>query len=145
MAEVREIEIEKLKAYENNPRRNDAAVKPVANSLKKFGFVNPIIVNRDMVILAGHTRLKAAKEDGLKKVPVIVVDDLTEEQEKAFRLADNRVAELSKWDDEKLKVEMAAITADDWSDFGMSGRELKKYEPDSDELICPKCGCRFKE
>jgi len=145
MAEVIDVEIDKLKEYPNNPRRNEKAVKPVANSLKKFGFLNPIIVNRDMVILAGHTRLKAAKEDGLKTVPVIVVDDMTEAQEKAFRLADNRVAELSTWDDEKLKEEMAAVDADDWSEFGVSDRELKKYEPDSDELVCPKCGCRFTE
>lgn len=145
MAEVIDVEVDKLKEYPNNPRRNEKAVKPVANSLKKFGFLNPIIVNRDMVILAGHTRLKAAKEDGLKTVPVIVVDDMTEAQEKAFRLADNRVAELSTWDDEKLKKEMAAVDADDWSEFGVSDRELKKYEPDSDELVCPKCGCRFTE
>ncbi len=145
MAEVIDVEVDKLKEYPNNPRRNEKAVKPVANSLKKFGFLNPIIVNRDMVILAGHTRLKAAKEDGLKTVPVIVVDDMTEAQEKAFRLADNRVAELSTWDDEKLKEEMAAVDADDWSEFGVSDRELKKYEPDSDELVCPKCGCRFTE
>lgn len=145
MAEVIDVEIDKLKEYPNNPRRNEKAVKPVANSLKKFGFLNPIIVNRDMVILAGHTRLKAAKEDGLKTVPVIVVDDMTEAQEKAFRLVDNRVAELSTWDDEKLKEEMAAVDADDWSEFGVSDRELKKYEPDSDELVCPKCGCRFTE
>lgn len=145
MAEVKEIEIEKLKEYENNPRRNERAVQPVANSLKKFGFVNPIIVNRDMVILAGHTRLKAAKENGLEKVPVIMVDDLTEDQEKAFRLADNRVAELSEWDEGKLKEEIAALQVNDWSDFGVSDRELKKYEPDDGMLTCPKCGCRFKE
>lgn len=145
MAEVIDVEIDKLKEYTNNPRRNEKAVKPVANSLKKFGFLNPIIVDKDMVILAGHTRLKAAKEDGLKTVPVIVVDDMTEAQEKGFRLADNRVAELSTWDDEKLKEEMAAVDADDWSEFGVSDRELKKYEPDSDELVCPKCGCRFTE
>ena len=145
MAEVKEIDIDELKEYENNPRRNDRAVQPVANSLKKFGFLNPIIVNKDMVILAGHTRLKAAKENGLRKVPVIVVDDMTEDQEKAFRLADNRVAELSTWDEKKLKEEMAELDEDDWSDFGVSDRELKKYEPDSDELVCPKCGCRFTE
>lgn len=145
MVEVKEVEIGKLKEYPNNPRRNEAAVKPVANSLKKFGFLNPIIVNKDMVILAGHTRLKAAKEDGLEKVPVIVVDDMTEAQEKAFRLADNRVAELSTWDEEKLKEEMAALDEDDWSEFGVSDRELKKYEPDTDELVCPKCGCHFTE
>ena len=145
MAEVKEIEIGKLKEYENNPRRNEKAVQPVANSLKKFGFVNPIIVNRDLVILAGHTRLKAAKENGLKRVPVIVVDDMTEDQEKAFRLADNRVAELSEWDEEKLKQEIAALAVDDWSDFGVTDRELEKYEPDDGMTTCPKCGCRFTE
>lgn len=145
MAEVKEVRVEDLKEYENNPRRNERAVQPVANSLKKFGFVNPIIVDRGMVILAGHTRLKAAKENGLETVPVIIVDDMTEEQEKAFRLADNRVAELSSWDEEKLIQEMAELAVDDWSDFGVSDRELKKYEPDDGTLTCPKCGCRFTE
>lgn len=145
MAEVKEVRIEDLKEYGNNPRRNDRAVQPVANSLKKFGFVNPIIVDRDMVILAGHTRLKAAKENKLKKVPVIIVDDMTEDQEKAFRLADNRVAELSEWDEDKLKEEMAALAVDDWSDFGVSEKDLKKYEPDDGMQTCPKCGCRFRE
>lgn len=145
MAEVKYVRVEDLKEYENNPRRNSAAVAPVANSLKKFGFVNPIIVNRDMVILAGHTRLKAAKENDLEMVPVIVVDDMTEEQEKAFRLADNRVAELSTWDEAKLKEEMSELAMDDWSDFGVSDRELKKLEPDEGYLVCPKCGCRFEE
>lgn len=144
MAEVKEIEIGRLKEYGNNPRRNERAVQPVANSLKKFGFVNPIIVNKDMVILAGHTRLKAARANGLEKVPVIIVDDMTEDQENAFRLADNRVAELSEWDEEKLKEEMAALAVDDWSDFGVSDRELEKYEPE-DGIVCPKCGYRFEE
>ena len=145
MAEVKEVRIEDLKEYENNLRRNDRAVQPVANSLKKFGFVNPIIVNKNMVILAGHTRLKAAKENGLEIVPVIIVDDMTEDQEKAFRLADNRVAELSSWDDKKLIQEMAELSVDDWSDFGVSDRELKRYQPDDGTLTCPKCGYRFTE
>ena len=145
MAEIKEFNVADLIEYENNPRRNAKAVKPVANSLKKFGFLNPIIVNKDKVILAGHTRIKAARENGLEKVPVIVVDDMTDEQERAFRLTDNRIAELSSWDTERLKSEMENITADDWAKFGVTTRELERYKPDTEELICPKCGCRFKE
>lgn len=145
MAEVKEMNVDELIEYSNNPRRNNRAVAPVANSLKKFGFLNPIIIDTKNVILAGHTRLKAAKENKLEKVPVIVVDDMTEEQENAFRLADNRVAELSEWDEEKLKREFENITADDWADFGVSDRELEKLTPESEDLVCPKCGCRFRE
>lgn len=145
MAEVKEMRVSELVEYGNNPRRNERAVTPVANSLKKFGFLNPIIVNKENVILAGHTRLKAAKENGLETVPVLVVDSLTEDQENAFRLADNRVAELSSWDDEKLKEEFESISAEDWASFGVSDRELKNLEPKTEELTCPKCGHKFTE
>lgn len=103
------MELKNLKEYENNPRFNDEAVDYVVNSIKEFGFKVPIIVDKDNVIVAGHTRLKAAKKLKLKEVPVIVADDLTEEQIKAFRLADNKVSEFSAWDDALLKFELADI------------------------------------
>ena len=95
--------------YENNPRLNDEAVEPVANSIKQFGFKVPIIVDSSNIIVAGHTRLKAAKQLGMDKVPCIVADDLTEEQIRAFRLVDNKVSELADWDYEKLEEELNNI------------------------------------
>ena len=101
--------ISSLNIYENNPRFNEDAVEPVANSIKQFGFKVPIIIDSSNVIVAGHTRFKAAKQLGMDKVPCIVADDLTEEQIKAFRLADNKVSEFSSWDYEKLEEELANI------------------------------------
>lgn len=85
----------KIVPYENNPRLNDEAVEAVANSIKQFGFKVPIIIDSSNIIVAGHTRLKAAKQLGMDKVPCIVADDLTEEQIRAFRLVDNKVSELA--------------------------------------------------
>jgi ParB-like chromosome segregation protein Spo0J len=95
--------------YENNPRVNDYAVKKVLESIKEFGFRNPIIVDADMVIIAGHTRREASILAGLEKVPYIVADDLTPEQVKAYRIADNKLAELSSWDEEMLKEELFGL------------------------------------
>lgn len=112
-----------LKPYENNPRDNDGAVEAVANSIREFGFKAPIIVDRDHVIIAGHTRLKAALSLRLKEVPVIVADDLTEEQVRAYRLADNKTGELAKWDDAKLREELEAISDVDMEGFGFEEPE----------------------
>lgn len=101
-----DFKIDSLKEYKNNPRFNDAAVVKVAASIKEFGFKVPIVVDKDNVIIAGHTRLKAAKSLGLDTVPCIIADDLTEEQVKAFRLADNKTGELAEWDIEKLHEEL---------------------------------------
>lgn len=106
------VDVNDLIPYENNPRNNDKAVYAVAASIEEFGFKNPIIVDKNNVIVAGHTRLKAAKELGIKKVPVIVADDLTEDQVKAFRLADNKVSELADWDFNALEAELANIDID---------------------------------
>lgn len=101
--------VEDLIPYENNPRNNENAVEYVANSIKEFGFKVPIVIDKDNVVVAGHTRLKASKQLGLKEVPCIIADDLTDEQVKAFRLADNKVSEFSLWDIEKLKTELTQI------------------------------------
>ena len=106
--------------YANNPRNNDKAVDAVAASIREFGFKIPIIVDPDGVIVAGHTRLKAAQKLGLESVPVIVADDLTEDQVKAFRLADNKTAELAEWDFDLLGDELDGIFDIDMSDFGFS-------------------------
>lgn len=125
-----EKKISDLKAYENNPRNNDGAVEYVANSIKEFGFKNPVIIDKDNVIVCGHTRVKAAKSLKMKTVPCIVADDLTEEQIKAFRLADNKVSEFSQWDFPMLEIEMADIEMLDMSDFGFG--KLEEDEGDND-------------
>lgn len=104
--------------YEKNPRNNKAAVDLVANSIKEFGFKNPIIIDADGIVVAGHTRLKAAKKLGLKEVPTIMADDLTPEQIKAFRLADNKTAEAAEWDFDLLTEELDSIFDINMEDFG---------------------------
>lgn len=98
---VIEMKIDDVKPYENNPRNNNEAVQYVANSIKEFGFKVPIIIDKENIIVAGHTRLKAAKKLGMEKVPCIMADDLTDEQIRAFRLADNKVGEKATWDEKK--------------------------------------------
>lgn len=110
--------ISDLREYENNPRDNSQAVEAVANSIKEFGFKVPIIVDSDNVIIAGHTRYKAARSLGLEEVPCIVASDLTDAQVKAFRLADNKVGEIATWNLEKLKEELEGIDGLDMSMFG---------------------------
>lgn len=107
-----------LKPYEKNPRINDAAVGPVAKSIQEFGFKVPIVIDKKGVIIAGHTRYKAAELLGLDKVPCIVADDLTPEKIKAFRLADNKTAELADWDFAMLADELEELDAFD-VDFSM--------------------------
>lgn len=93
------MDIRKIKPYKKNPRNNKKAVKYVAKSIEEFGFRSPIIVDKNHVIICGHTRYSAAKKLGLTDVPVIVADDLTDEQVKAYRLADNKVSEKATWDE----------------------------------------------
>lgn len=116
--------IEDLRAYTNNPRINDEAVKYVANSIKEFGFKVPVIIDKNNVIVAGHTRILACKELGIKEVPCIIADDLTDEQIKAFRLADNKVSEIAVWDLDKLDEELDGIFDLDMSKFGFLNIEL---------------------
>lgn len=101
-----------LKAYDNNPRKNDAAVDAVANSIREFGFKVPVIIDSNNIIVCGHTRVKAAKKLGMEEVPCIVADDLTDDQIKAFRLADNKTSELAEWDLDKLSEELKFIDMD---------------------------------
>lgn len=125
--------INELIPYERNPRKNEAAVDAVAASIKNFGFKVPIVIDKDGVIVAGHTRLAAAKKLGLEEVPCIVADDLTEEQIKAFRLADNKTAELAEWNPELLEIELQDITEIDMSEFGFD--EFKDAEDVDPEII----------
>ena len=148
--------VEKLKEYENNPRRNDAAVEKVAASIDEFGFKVPIVIDSDNVIVAGHTRVKAARFLGLKTVPCIVADDLTPEQIRAFRLADNKTGELAGWDFEKQDAELAALAENfDMSLFGFDMddsevniddffEEAEPKEKEPKKIQCPHCGEWFE-
>ena len=117
-----------IHAYENNPRKNDNAVDAVAASIKNFGFKQPIVIDKNNVIVAGHTRVKAALRLGLTEVPCVIADDLTDEQVKAFRLADNKTAELAEWDLDKLSEELKFIDMD-MEEFGFEDLE-KELERD---------------
>ena len=141
-----------IKPYENNPRHNEAAVDKVAASIEEFGFRVPIIVDANNVIVAGHTRLKAAEKLKLEVVPVIRATDLTEEQIKAFRLADNKTAEFAEWDFAALNEELEAIADIDMTAFGFEELEAEmnseKEAPEGFDEVeeletthkCPMCG-----
>lgn len=116
--QIVEKKLSEIKPYEKNPRKNDDAVKYVAESIKEFGFKVPIVIDQDGIIVAGHTRYKASKKLGLEVVPCIIADDLTEEQLKAYRLADNKVSEQAEWDLDLLNEELDGIFDIDMSDFG---------------------------
>src|SRR5690348_3486297 len=118
--------IESIKPYDRNPRRNDAAVEHVARSIKLYGFRQPIVVDKDGVIVVGHTRLKAAASLGMTEVPVHVAAELTPEQAKAYRLVDNQSASHSEWDLELLPVELGEL-----KDLGL---DLSVLGWDSEEL-----------
>lgn len=123
-----------LTPYENNPRNNDEAVEPVANSISEFGFKVPIVATSDGEIINGHTRWKAAKKLKLKTVPVIIADDLTEEQVKAFRLADNKVAEIAQWDIELLLSEIDGVDNLDMTLFGFTDQDYTLDDFEDEEL-----------
>lgn len=146
-----EKNITELREYENNPRHNENAVDAVAASIKEFGFKVPIVIDENNVIIAGHTRRKAAEKLGMTLVPCIVADDLTPEQIRAFRLADNKVSELAGWDFEKMEQELAELKEFDMTQFGFlsddddiniddffEDAEPKEKEPKT--IKCPHCG-----
>ena len=125
--------INELIPYENNPRNNDDAIEYVANSIREFGFMQPIVIDSQGVIVAGHTRYKASKKLGLKEVPCLIADQLTEEQVNAYRLADNKVSEVATWNDDLLKVELDNIDFD-MSVFGFNDFN-EEIEDDKTEPI----------
>ena len=120
------MKLEEIKPYENNPRHNDGAVKAVAESIRNFGFNQPIVVDKNNVIIVGHTRWKAAKQLGLQEVPVLKADNLTDEQANAYRLADNKTGELAEWNFEKLEEELENFSGSDidMTDFGFTIEDL---------------------
>lgn len=131
--------VDDLVLYGNNPRLNDMAVDAVANSIRDFGFKVPIVIDENNVIVTGHTRLKASQKLGLETVPCIVADDLTPDQIKAFRLADNKVAEFAEWDFEKLEAELLELDYD-MSQFGFEDFSIDEKEnliDDEDDIPEP--------
>ena len=128
--EIEEVKLQDLRPYERNPRKNEAAVPVVMESIRNFGFKVPLVIDKDNVIVCGHTRYKAAKRLGMDTVPCIRADDLTPEQIRAFRLVDNRAAEMSEWDIDLLNIELEDITD---IDMGIFGFEEEPEEPEAEE------------
>ena len=121
------VKIAEITPYANNPRNNDGAVESVAKSIEKFGFIGAIILNKDKVIINGHTRVKACKKLGMETIPAIIVDHLTKEQEDALRIADNKTGEIAEWDEELLRAELKALEAAGFGieDLGFDNSELE--------------------
>lgn len=118
-------DINEIVPYGKNPRKNDKAVDAVANSIKEFGFKSPVIIDRNNTIVCGHTRVKAAKRLGMVEIPCIIADDLTDEQIKAYRLADNKTSELAEWDWGILSDELKNLHKFDMMAFGFERTDLK--------------------
>lgn len=147
-----ELKLADIKPYEKNPRKNDEAVQYVAESIRQFGFKVPIVIDGNNVIVCGHTRYKASKKLGLEIVPCVIADDLTDEQIKAYRLADNKVGESAKWDFNLLQEELSEIFDIDMKMFDFvkpeeidvdaffedNPTEGKEKEPKT--IKCPHCG-----
>ena len=151
--------------YASNPRNNDSAVLAVKSSIEEFGFVNPVLVDGEGVLIAGHTRLKAAVELGLKKVPVVVADHLSDKQVRAFRIIDNSTTSIAEWNEELLKLEMENLPEVDFQKYGLdidmpqlfeknidayfeqtqeySGGVEASDEDDDECFCCPECEHEF--
>ena len=159
------ISVNDLVPYENNPRHNEDAVQYVKNSIAEFGFRVPIVIDKENVIVCGHTRYKAALELDMDTVPCIVADDLTEQQVNAFRLVDNKTQELAEWDWERIEQELESIAGIDMHLMGFEkfldqidpGELPEKKLRESNEIdidsfgdeefkrVCPCCGFRFND
>jgi ParB-like chromosome segregation protein Spo0J len=159
--QIEQWEIERVKPYDKNPRRNDKAVEAVARSIQEFGFRQPIVVDAGGVIVVGHTRYKAAVRLGHKTVPVHVAADLTPQQARAYRITDNRTNETAEWDVDLLPIELGELREGgaDLKLLGFTDKELAEYlkefdtdleggdgsevEEDAETVHCPKCGHEF--
>ena len=132
--------LDEIRTYENNPRIIEGAVEDVKESIRQCGYVAPIIVDEDGVILAGHTRYRALQELGWKECDVVIVSGLGEEQRKKYRLYDNKAGELAKWDTKLLGEELADVDFDGY-DFGQPLADVLDDEPEEmKKKICPCCG-----
>lgn len=144
--EYRKRKLEEIKPYENNPRINDEAVDDVAESIRQCGYVAPIVIDEDGVILAGHTRYKALRKLGYKECDVIVAAGLSEEQKKKYRLYDNKTSELAQWDQKLLSQELCDVDFCGY-DFGQPVEVMPEVEVDETgkkTMTCPCCGEVFE-
>jgi len=128
------LNVEVLKIYENNPRINKKSIEKVAESIKAYGWKVPIVVDEDMIILAGHTRLSAAKLLNIKEVPVHIAKELTEEQKTAFRIMDNKSHDYSEWDNKLLGIEFEKLSLTDF-DLDMTGFNLEEINKITDGVF----------
>lgn len=156
---MRTLSIEDIIPYENNPRINDEAVGAVAESIRQCSYVQPIIIDEDHVILAGHTRLKALKILGVEKCQCLICDGLTEEQKRKFRYLDNKTGEAAFWDIAKLEEELEGLDLGDLDFFNLTNEEfevgdpgdytgaveygLEEFDDEGFKYECPECGFRF--
>ena len=132
MQEIINIESSKIIPYANNPRNNKKAIDKVASSIKEFGFKRPLVLDKENVIVVGHTRFEAAKKLGIKEIPCIIADDLTQAQIKAYRIADNKVGEEAEWDLEKLNIEFEELKETDF-DLELTGFNLDEINIDEEQ------------
>lgn len=156
--EIMQVSITDLIPYENNPRNNESAIDKVAESIKEFGFKVPLVIDKNNVIVCGHTRYLAAQRLGITEIPCIIASDLSDEQIKAFRLADNKTAEFAGWDYDLLNEELTDLSID-MSVFGFieaedinideffvesiegnSKEETVTTEKAKNTITCPHCG-----
>lgn len=153
MSELKVLPIENILPYKNNPRKNDEAVEPVAESIRQCGYISPIVVDENNVILAGHTRLKALKSTGETQVEVVVRKGLTEEQKRKYRVLDNKTGELAKWDYDLLPGELEGLDFGNLDlDWGIGNTEalslddIGEVDGQANLLLvhCPKCGFAFE-
>lgn len=150
------VKVKDIIPYDNNPRKNEKAVGVVAQSIEQTGYNNPIIVDENMIILAGHTRQKALLKNGTEEIEVLQVLGMSDEDKKKYRLLDNKTGEFASWDYVKLMDELEGI---DWQgldlDWGMTGKDdadvefdiaeygEEEYGDEEFEYECPECGFRF--
>ena len=135
IAEVQEVSRGLLKPYERNAKiHSEEQVKKIADSIKEFGFVNPVLIDRDYNIIAGHGRVMAAKKLEMESVPCVFVEGLTEAQRKAYILADNRLGELADWDMDLVNMELEALNDMDF-DISLTGFEMPEIKVEDSEII----------
>lgn len=152
--------INEIIPYENNPRKNDSAIKAVVESIKQCSYITPIVTDENNIILAGHTRYKALKVLGYERISVLICEGLTEEQKKKYRYLDNKTGEKATWDLMKLEIELEGLELGEFDFFGVADDfnldtqtkhitggsiefDMESFADEEFKYKCPKCGFRF--